>query len=403
MRFLTTGDAVDKHPNNTIIISPTEQMLSSCTGALMTSLLMTPFDVVKIRLQSQAKPSNFTKGHCFVYCNGLMDHLCSCVNGLTHSSEWYKRPSHFNGTFDAMIKISRNEGITSLWSGLPPTLVMALPATVVYFTCYEQLKQCLRYDSNVHTDRWKPLAAGATARVWAATLISPIELIRTKMQSTRFTYTQVWKSVVDSVRVDGILSLWRGLGPTLLRDVPFSALYWSNYEALKAYIIYTWPRSDPTLSFVESFMCGAASGSIAAVITLPFDVIKTRRQIELGETVLLGKKSETRSTWKIIHKIYSGEGFRALYTGLIPRLLKVAPSCAIMISSYESLKYFFIVRRKRLAEEGQLSVNVPKNTDMIQPLPLSKPGDLPPPYLLSGGRKPFEVAGTTQHETDRNS
>ncbi|KAK6970300.1 solute carrier family 25 member 40-like X2 [Biomphalaria glabrata] len=122
MRFLTTGDAVDKRPNNAIIISPTEQMLSSCTGALMTSLLMTPFDVVKIRLQSQAKPSNFTKGHCFVYCNGLMDHLCSCVNGLTHSSEWYKRPSHFNGTFDAMIKISRNEGITSLWSGLPPTL-----------------------------------------------------------------------------------------------------------------------------------------------------------------------------------------------------------------------------------------------------------------------------------------
>lgn len=68
---------------------------------------MTPFDVVKIRLQSQAKPSNFTKGHCFVYCNGLMDHLCPCVNGLTPSSEWYKRPSHFTGTF-VSVKMFRN-------------------------------------------------------------------------------------------------------------------------------------------------------------------------------------------------------------------------------------------------------------------------------------------------------
>lgn len=41
---------------------------------------------------------------------------------------------------DAFIKISRNEGIGSLWSGLGPTLVLAIPATVIYFVCYEQLR-----------------------------------------------------------------------------------------------------------------------------------------------------------------------------------------------------------------------------------------------------------------------
>lgn len=66
---------------------------------------MTPFDVVKIRLQSQAKPSAFTKGHCFVYCNGLMDHLCECGNGQTSLSQWYKRPSHFNGTLVSVQEI----------------------------------------------------------------------------------------------------------------------------------------------------------------------------------------------------------------------------------------------------------------------------------------------------------
>lgn len=40
---------------------------------------VTPLDVVKIRLQAQTK--GFVKGECFLYCNGLMDHVCTCLNG----------------------------------------------------------------------------------------------------------------------------------------------------------------------------------------------------------------------------------------------------------------------------------------------------------------------------------
>lgn len=43
------------------------------------SFLVTPLDVVKIRLQAQTK--GFVKGECFLYCNGLMDHVCTCLNG----------------------------------------------------------------------------------------------------------------------------------------------------------------------------------------------------------------------------------------------------------------------------------------------------------------------------------
>lgn len=38
------------------------------------------------------------------------------------------------------MKISQTEGIKSLWSGLSPTLVLAIPATVIYFVAYEQLR-----------------------------------------------------------------------------------------------------------------------------------------------------------------------------------------------------------------------------------------------------------------------
>lgn len=125
---------------------------------------MSPLDVVKIRLQAQQKP--FKVGSCFIYSNGLMDCLCVCshCHGDANSKNsvssrirpWYERPGHFKGTLvssftymlcchllmksirptqsvticcnfcfhcqDAFIKITRTEGVTALWSGLPPTL-----------------------------------------------------------------------------------------------------------------------------------------------------------------------------------------------------------------------------------------------------------------------------------------
>lgn len=326
-----------------------QQMISSCSGAILTSVFVTPLDVVKIRMQAQITPQAFLKGHCYVFCNGLMDHTCVCLNGANgtvpgniqlSSKTWYKRPGNFNGMFDAFLKITQREGITSLWSGLPPTLVMAVPATVVYFTTYDQIKAALGYSyDNPSNEWWKPVAAGSSARVFAATVISPLELIRTKLQSEQLTYQQLRIAVRSTIRQDGLLSLWRGLSPTLLRDVPFSAIYWLGYESMKSKVMLE--RNSTQLTFMESFIAGACSGTFAGVITLPFDVIKTHRQIQLGEVVFSKGKKEVTATWKLIQNLYRQQGIRALFSGLTPRIVKVAPACAIMISSYEYCKRFF--------------------------------------------------------------
>ncbi|XP_067869228.1 mitochondrial glutathione transporter SLC25A40-like [Heterodontus francisci] len=315
-------------------ITPIQQMIASCSGAFMTSLIVTPFDVIKIRLQAQRTP--FYKGKCFLYCNGLMDHLCVCENG--NAVAWYKAPGQFRGTLDAFVQIVRNEGLKSLWSGLPPTLIMAVPATVIYFTCYDQLRAFLKNHLG-YDGIYIPLIAGAAARVGAVTVISPLELIRTKSQSRKLTYKELGSVVRIAVAQDGLLSLWRGWGPTVLRDVPFSATYWFNYELMKNQFCKKYNVSEPT--FAISFFSGASSGAIAAVLTLPFDVVKTRRQIELGELSTIKTQRTLSSTWKIMERIVSESGFGGLFVGLLPRLMKVAPACAIMISSYEYGKSFF--------------------------------------------------------------
>ncbi|XP_006891549.1 PREDICTED: solute carrier family 25 member 40 [Elephantulus edwardii] len=325
----------EKEVPEMVKVTPLQQMLASCTGAILTSLMVTPLDVVKIRLQAQSSP--FTKGKCFVYSNGLMDHICVCEEG--GNKIWYKKPGCFQGTLDAFVKIIRNEGIKSLWSGLPPTLVMAVPATVVYFTCYDQLTALLKSKLGENETRI-PIVAGIVARFGAVTVISPLELIRTKMQSRKFSYQELNRFVSKKVSEEGWISLWRGWAPTILRDVPFSAMYWYNYEMLKKWLCEKSGVYEPT--FMISFTSGALSGSFAAVMTLPFDVVKTQKQTQLWiyESHELPVPSKV-STWVIIKNIVAKNGLPGLFTGLIPRLIKIAPACAIMISTYEFGKAFF--------------------------------------------------------------
>jgi len=174
-------------------------------------------------LQSQQQP--FAKGDCYVFRNGLGDHMCTCFNGA-ESVPWYNRsiPGKYHGMIDAMFKITRTEGLRSLWSGLPPTLIMSLPNTVIYFTSYEQLKCVMGYQ-RTNTNPFVPGLAGGLARICAVIVTSPLELIRTKKMSEQLSYKDLLKTLNNSIESHGLRTLWRGLVPTLWRDLPFSSKF----------------------------------------------------------------------------------------------------------------------------------------------------------------------------------
>lgn len=179
-----------------------------------------------------------------------------------------------------------------------------------------------------------PLTAGILARTSITSVVSPLELIRTNLQSTPksvnnpHTLGSVLTSVRGLVRAQGMKSLWRGLGPTLWRDVPFSGIYWASYEWWK-HALERRGRSGAWVAFVS----GAVSGTSAALITSPFDVLKTRRQALLLSSVPSVRTST--STLPLLMKIVRTEGGSALFAGILPRTAKIAPACGIMISCFE--------------------------------------------------------------------
>jgi solute carrier family 25 protein 39/40 len=278
-------------------------------------------DVVKTRLQAQSSAPSTTQA-------------------LVSTAKSFK--TRYRGTLDAFVKIGSQEGISGLWRGLGPAVVMTVPSTTIYFALYECFKAEIE-ERTAQTSYWMPLLAGSAARAMAVATTSPIDLFRTNLQSHARDVgsMQLFRDIVKSGRWS---TFWVGVRPTLWRDVPFSGIYWMCYEALRAEIV----RSRMTNSnYMTSLSAGAIAGSIAGILTLPFDVLKTRTQMNVDR---MANGSMTRShlptsTFAHMAEICAKEGVGALFQGLLPRIGKVAPACAIMISSYELVKDFFITRR----------------------------------------------------------
>ena len=96
----------------------------------------------------------------FVFCNEFHDTVrpMRCDVCRPGGSSVSGEAVQFRGTYDATVKIIRHEGIGSLWRGLAPTLIMSVPATVIYYVGYENWKAGIERVAE-RDDRLKALAS----------------------------------------------------------------------------------------------------------------------------------------------------------------------------------------------------------------------------------------------------
>lgn len=124
---------------------------------------------------------------------------------------------------------------------------------------------------------------------------------------------------------------------SLLRDVPFSAIYFTAYAHLKK-DIFREGENGKKLSFMETLTAAGIAGMPAAYLTTPADVIKTRLQSE-------AKKGHTTYTGNIdaFTKIVAEEGPRAMFKGGLARVLRSSPQFGVTLVAYETLQTAFPV------------------------------------------------------------
>eukprot|EP01032_Pedospumella_encystans_P011827 gene11827-13724_t len=313
------------------------QICASTAGSITSILALNPITVIKVRLQN--------------------------ANTGTYNAEPFPIRR-------VVSNVLAERGVWGFWAGTRMGIFMSAPNTVLYMSVYEELKLKFAEEPRLAKIRAvTPALAGALARMVSVTIISPLELIRTvQTGGVNQSIAEIARSVV---RDEGIRGLYRGWGSSVLRDCPFSGIYWLGFETLRPVygkLIYSAPPSSKQANFARdgypaliTFLSGATSGMIAAICTHPFDVLKTKQQVaawhanSANNTVLNNSSSgsssgstpttnitnasvSTQPTKFTLGSVYRAGGVSALFRGLSMRLATVIPASAIMITIYEAIK-----------------------------------------------------------------
>ncbi|XP_013772829.1 solute carrier family 25 member 38-like [Limulus polyphemus] len=172
----------------------------------------------------------------------------------------------------------------------------------------------------------KSFLAGSFSGTCSTLLFQPLDLIKTRLQSpfqTRTTGYGMVSLLCHVVKNEKVIGLWKGTVPSMTRCVPGVGLYFCSLNWLQR----TLEKNDP--SPIDAVCLGISARSLTGVILLPITVIKTR--YESGVYSYVGVVQALR----VIH---TTEGFKGLFSGLIPTLLRDAPFSGIYLMFYTQTK-----------------------------------------------------------------
>ena len=223
--------------------------------------------------------------------------------------------------FALAVEVLQTEGLSGFYSGVSSTMVgQAIIKGIVFFV-YESTKDMLALST---------LGEGALALIIAACwsgavgslAVTPVERIKCVMQAGGADkYTSPVECIRSLLKADGWNGfLFRGLGATLLREIPAYAFYFVSYDLVKATLL-EWGGIPAALI---PLVGGAVAGAMAWIPVYPVDVVKTNIQVQDGSSGDLqrGFLATARYLWET-------GGMAAFWDGLGPKLARAVVNHAV--------------------------------------------------------------------------
>ena len=291
------------------------------------------------------------------------------------------RASHLpaRGTADTVRHIVRGRrGALGLFKGLSAPLVGYSLECGINYASFSQCRQWLERhgpfaDSlkarNDDEDCWQTSAttkrsaavvateiavSGALGGFLLSGVVAPTDLIKCRVQDGQ--YSGPREAISRIYASDGVVGFARGLGATMLREIPGNALFFVVYETAQAAFPRSVRRESPSFrheprrertdagttatssssSYVywaqetaAAISCGGVAGSAFWLTMLPVDYAKTRRQIARR-----GGPDDV-GAWRLIARTARERGWRGLYAGAWPTLLRAFPANAAQFLAWE--------------------------------------------------------------------
>ncbi|CAL8087140.1 unnamed protein product [Calicophoron daubneyi] len=242
------------------------------------------------------------------------------------------------------------DGITrGLYAGTAPALAANIAENSVLFCALplnQHLVKLIRgKHSEEHLTDLEHACAGSLAAFWSSLTLCPTELVKCRVQALR-EMTELSHKDVKSSKIgpwlvtkkifqeEGLKGFTRGLGATFAREMPGYFFFFGGYEASRSLMSKT-QEQKKHLSTAAIAICGGTGGSMFWLATFPFDVIKSRMQVGHGTASGGAEGGQAQNLFTVLVSILRNEGFRHLYRGLGPTLLRTFPASAALFVAVE--------------------------------------------------------------------
>jgi len=269
-------------------------LVGGFTGSLATTILH-PIDITKVRIQ-------------------ITSEILGKAKGSNHISP-----------IEAARQIIKEGGFRSLYKGLDAAVLRQVLYTTtrmgVYTTLFQYIKE---KEGSVSTG--KKIASALTAGFLGSLIGNPADVALVRMQADptlpvieRRNYKNAFNALRRIVKEEGVLTLWKGSSPTIVRGMAINLGMLAPYDEIRE-------RLNATKGTVDSvgtrLTAAASAGLLASILSLPFDNVKTKLQKMKPE----GHGSITyKGLTDCFIKTVRREGVFRLWVGFLPFYSRTAP------------------------------------------------------------------------------
>ncbi|KAA0191107.1 Mitochondrial thiamine pyrophosphate carrier, partial [Fasciolopsis buskii] len=223
----------------------------------------------------------------------------------------------------------------------------------------------------------RDLLLGSISGAAATTCVQPLDVMRTRLvaQGRVKTYTGFLRGFAGLIRTEGVVALWRGLGPSLVLIVPQTSITFATYEKLKRMLAANFFQLDSDgsqssrgdqLPKAFALIAGALAGLVGKTAVYPLDLIKKRLEIRGFETArqafgqlphahtaasykLLGTdptchpfgllRTQFYASLLCLKDIIQNEGWCSLFKGWQPSAVKALISTGLTFAFFEHFRH----------------------------------------------------------------
>lgn len=250
----------------------------------------------------------------------------------------------YAGIYDCFSRVSREQGVLSLWRGNLANVIRYFPTQALNFMFKDSLKRIFpKYDQKKEFAKFfaTNVASGGLAGAASLLVVYPLDFARTRLASDvgkegSREFTGLGDCLVSTARRTGFMSLYRGFGVSVQGIIVYRGAYFGLFDTAKA-VLFT---DEKKANIFMKWAVAQAVTASAGVVSYPFDTVRRRMMMMAGRKA--GEQEiQYTGTLDCWSKIMKQEGPKGFFKGAWANVLRGAGGALVLVF-YDELQKLLV-------------------------------------------------------------